>query len=67
MYIPSKEQNSKINELKKNGYSFNKPLSVSCCAVVLQKNTDYWIFDFDGGIEQNPAQLGHLFGRTPMK
>jgi CRISPR/Cas system CMR subunit Cmr6 (Cas7 group RAMP superfamily) len=58
----SQAQLDKIEEIKQQGYTWNKALSTSYAAVVMNKGNDIWVFDLDGEIHHNP----HIV-RIPVK
>lgn len=51
---PTPEQDRKIQELQREGYTWNKQRSLSAVAVILDKGEDFWFFGLDGSIEHNP-------------
>lgn len=52
--MPTKEQITKIEELRNKGYIWDKKKSMSTCAVVMVKGSDTYIFGLDGSIAHNP-------------
>ena len=51
---PTAEQDSKMKQLMKQGYMWDKPMSASSAAVVLRKGNDLWFFGMQGEIDHNP-------------
>lgn len=54
---PTKEQLEKTEELRKQGYVWDKNMSIACAGVVMKKGDDIWIFDLEGGIHHNPQMV----------
>lgn len=50
-------QDRKIEELRGNGYIWDKWLSTSMAAVIWRKSGDVWIFGMDGSIVNNPNTI----------
>jgi hypothetical protein len=51
------EQEAKIDELRLQGYIWNKHKSGASAGVVLEKGDDLWYFSLDGDIMHNPESL----------
>lgn len=45
---------SRMDELIKNGYKWDKELSISYAGVVMRKQYDTWLFDLEGNEYHNP-------------
>lgn len=49
-YIPTAEQIRQCDAVVKQGYRMHSGLSASTCTLVMSKDNDVWVFDFEGGI-----------------
>jgi len=54
---PTQEQLQKIEEIKKQGYTWNKSKSIAAAGVIFEKGEDFYPFGMDGEIEHNPKPL----------
>lgn len=52
--MPTQEQLTKINQLRSEGYIWNKQKSISAAGVILEKGEDFWFFGLSGEILHNP-------------
>lgn len=62
MAIMTQEQwldkcDARIQELAKQGYKWDKQLSISYAGVVLKKGTDLYVFDLEGNEYHNPETI----------
>ena len=63
-YTPTKAQVAKIEELKTQGYSFNKDKSLAAAGVIMDKGDDLWFFGLDESIEHNPEYISIILDKN---
>jgi hypothetical protein len=54
---PTDEQITKMAQLFKQGYRWDKKMSESTCKVVLKKDDDIWLFGLNGEIIHRPQYM----------